>query len=174
MSWSPNLTFNDPCKENNVQQLLTGYTCLSILVVFVKAFSFLAFADPFGCCSASLIAYIEDEEKGVVISKKCLCFASEEITDHSNKALYNSVDFRWCLSTLNRCRCIKQNGNDAVQYIAKDLAILFKDECFSEHDMVPSDLVAAIILVSNDHRSILKSLKRQMREVGVYTIVSSN
>jgi len=182
VAWSPYIRDNIECaREDRVRQALEAYVISVIVVLAIIAILFMIYFDPLGLQTPSLLTELHitnnDEDHDVVVEVKKVFrkrIGGQTIKVDSNKVgkrLYSSSAWKhWTRRVRALCCCIGGGNNrskvQALEDIAHAMATMFDGV-----DVVPSDFVAALMLVHRDQKEQMKSihcdLGAQLRNVRI-------
>ena len=187
VAWSPYIQDNIDCERaNRVSQALQAYVISVIVVLVVIAVLFMVYFDPLGLQTPSLLRelhHVHDEaEEDVVIEVKRVQrkrYGNKTIKvdqEKVGKRLYSaSSRQQWTRRVRVLCCCTGGNNNrskvQALEDIAHAMATMFDGV-----EIVPTDFVAALMLVHRDQKQQLKrnrhcDLGAQLKSVSQYLII---
>ena len=188
IAWSPYIQDNIDCERaNRVRQALQAYVISVIVVLVVIAVLFMVYFDPLGLQTPSLLRELhhvhDEEEEDVVIQVKKVQrkrYGNKTIKvdqEKVGKRLYSaSSRQQWTRRVKVLCCCTGGNNSrskvQALEDIAHAMATMFDGV-----EIVPTDFVAALMLVHRDQKGQLKrnrncDLGAQLKTVSQGLIIS--
>ena len=153
IAWSSYIQDHIHCERSNrVSQAIEAYVISVIVIHVIIAILFMIYFDPLGLQTPSLL-------KELVGHKDNIDGRKQDDSVNKKKGLYRTSTWKlWGRRAKLLCCCVRGNNNtsktQALDDIAHAMATMFDDV-----EIVPTDFVAALMLVHRDQKKQMKDPK---------------
>ena len=168
VAWSPYIQDHIECERAaKVSQAIEAYVISVIIILVIIAVLFLIYFDPLGLQTPSLLKELNiytrneaDDDVVVEVNKvqrKTVCNKTTVCKTKVNKRLYSaSSRQRWTRRARVLCCCAGGHNSRAKVQALGDIAHAMAT-IFDGVDVVPTDIVAALMLVHRDQKEQMKT-----------------